>query len=149
MRDGQVQTGRIVRVTDRFIALITETPLVCADVELSAVESVKWQPEKGQGNPVLQSLEMGLIMVVLAPAFAVSVIADPFERLSPPLKPLSDSWAARDSKLEFSGNTVKYPEDHQETGALVSGNESPSFGGRGRAGNGDTVPFRLRSALSG
>ncbi len=47
-------------------------------------------------------------MVVLAPAFAVSVIADPFERLSPPLKPLSDSWAARDSKLEFSGNTVKY-----------------------------------------
>jgi hypothetical protein len=109
MRDGRIQTGRVVRVTDRFIAFATnERPLVCADLELSEIDSVKWLPVKGQGNSVSNALEAGLFAALIAPVFIVSAIADPFERLSPPLKPLRDSWVARDSTLEFRGTTVKY-----------------------------------------
>jgi hypothetical protein len=109
MRDGRIQRGRVVRVTDRFVAFATnERPLVCADLELSEIDSVQWLPVKGQGNPVSDALEGGLLAVLITPFFVVSVVANRFERISPPLEPLHDSWVARDSSLEFQGNTVKY-----------------------------------------
>ena len=86
--DGRTQKGRIVRVTDRFIAFETSIrPPACENVELSKVAAVQWLP--GAGDSAAQ---VALLGALLAPFYVGNAVADPFKRISPPLKPLRGSW---------------------------------------------------------
>lgn len=108
-RDGQLQGGRIVRVTDRFVAFQPDVRLSgCRNLQLSEIDSIKWLRAPGTGHVLKDAPEMALFTVFVAAVTIADAVAYPFERLSPPLKPLSDSWVARDSSLEFRGDGVKY-----------------------------------------
>jgi hypothetical protein len=114
-RGGQTQTGRIVRVTDQFIAFETsQRPRVCENVELSevgAVRSLRTPGEPGIAAYVADALYLG---VFLGPFYAADAIAYPFKRISPPMKPLRGSWerggsgGVPKSSLDFMGSAVRY-----------------------------------------
>jgi hypothetical protein len=114
-RAGRTQKGRILRVTDQFIAFETsQRPRACENVELSeiaAVQSLHTPGEPGAGSHVADVL---LFSAFLAPFYVADAIANPFKRISPPIKPLRGSWEGGgsrgipESSLEFTGGTVRY-----------------------------------------
>ncbi len=114
--DGRSQMGRIVRVTDQFIAFETSIrPAVCEDVELSKTAAVQWLRTSGKGAGASDAAVTVLLGAVLVPSYIGNAFANPFKRISPPLKPLSGSWeltgspgGAIERSLDFAGNTVQY-----------------------------------------
>ncbi len=114
--DGRRQKGHIARVTDQFVAFQTDTrPMSCENVKLSEIATVQWLRTSrgpGAGSQLAGVLFVGAI---LAPFYVGHAVADPFKRMSPPLKPLGGSWesggpsrALIKSSLEFKGNTVQH-----------------------------------------
>jgi hypothetical protein len=110
-RDGQTQKGRILRVTDQFIAFETnQRPRACENValsEIAAVQSLRTPGEPGIGTYVAEVFYLG---VFLGPFFVADAVAYPFKRISPPMKPLSGSWegGVPNSSLQFTGQKVQY-----------------------------------------
>jgi hypothetical protein len=132
MRDGRTESGRIVRVTDEFISLATNPrPLDCEDVPLSAVTTVRWLPApkvRGQPGATSEAVSDAVQMVffgafVWVPLLVEEPIATLFQRISPPLKPLSGSWdldgsshGDLQSTLEFQGRAVTERLSRRERG---------------------------------
>jgi hypothetical protein len=132
LRDGQTKSGRIVRVTDEFISLATYTgALSCEDVPLSAVTTVRWLPTPKaprQPGAASEAASYAVQMVffgafVWVPLFVEEPIATLFQRISPPLKPLSGSWDLDESShgdlrstLEFQGHAVTERSTSRERG---------------------------------
>jgi hypothetical protein len=114
--DGRTQRGRIVRVTDQFIAFETNIrPPVCENVELSKVAGVQWLRTPGEGSAGSRAAGIVFVGAILAPFYVGHAAADPFKRISPPMRPLSGSWERNGpsrgglkSSLVFRGNTVQY-----------------------------------------
>jgi hypothetical protein len=114
--DGRTQKGRIVRVTDQFIAFETNIrPPVCESVELSKVAAVQWFRTPGEGGAGSRAAGVVFLGAILAPFYVGNAAADPFKRISPPLNPLRGSWelngpsrGALKSSLVFKGKTVEY-----------------------------------------
>ena len=116
--DGRTESGRIVRVTDEFISLATyPRPIDCEDVPLSAVTDVRWLPAPRvprQPGAVSDAVQMAFFgAFVWVPVLVVDPITALFQRISPPLKPLSGSWSLDGSShsdlqstLEFQGHAV-------------------------------------------
>jgi hypothetical protein len=127
MRDGRTESGRIVRVTDEFISLATNAPsLACEDVQLSEVTAVRWLPTPKvpqQPSAVSDAMRMVLPVLLLSPLFVEGPIATLFQRVSPPLKPLSGSWdldgsshSDLHSTLDFGGHAVTERSSTRERG---------------------------------
>jgi hypothetical protein len=125
-RDGQTQKGRILRVTDQFIAFETsQSPRVCENVDWSQIVAVQPSPSPGQSGAGSYSVGLLLYGVLFAPFLIADVIAHPFYRPSPPLKPLGGSWRGSEgrglskSSLEFSAGTVHYRTTTRKRGRWV------------------------------
>jgi hypothetical protein len=132
LRNGRTESGRIVRVTDEFISLATyPRPLACEDVRLSEVTDVRWLPApKAPRQPGAASeaasdaVQMVLFgAFVWVPLLVEEPIATLFQRISPPLKPLSGSWnldgpshSDLQSTLEFQGHAVTERSSERERG---------------------------------
>lgn len=115
--NGRKQKGRILRVTDQFIAFETDfRRSACKNVELSQIADVKFFPGPGHPGPGSEvgNVVGGVFLVAfLAPFMVADAIAEPFRQT--PLKPLRGTWqsggASHDplySTLEFTGNKVVY-----------------------------------------
>ena len=110
--DGRIANGRILRITDEFIAFETSTrPAICEDLALSEVATVRWLRTPGAVGPA----QVGLFWVLLAPLLhrgrhRGSIQAGPTEAAA------RSSWASSGSSqkggsrasLEFSDHTVQY-----------------------------------------
>lgn len=127
LRYGRTESGRIVRVTDEFISLATLRRLDCEDVPLSAVTAVRWLPEpRAQGQPSTVSYAVQMVFVgafIWVPLLVEEPITTLFQRISPPLKPLSGSWdldgsshSDLQSTLEFQGRAVTERLSRREEG---------------------------------
>jgi hypothetical protein len=114
--DGRTQKGRVVRVTDQFIAFETNIrPPVCENVEVSKVAAVQWFRSPGGAGAGTRAAEAVYLGAVLAPFYVGNAVSNPLKRISPPLKPLRGLWelnglsrGALKSSLVFKGNTVQY-----------------------------------------
>ena len=114
--DGRTQKGRIVRVTDQFIAFETNVrPAACENVELSKVAAVHWFRTPGEGGAGSRAAEGVFLGAILAPFYIGNAVTDPFKRISPPLKPLRGYWefsgpsaGVLKRSLVFTDNTVQY-----------------------------------------
>jgi hypothetical protein len=108
--DGRKKDGQIIRVTDQFVTFEAKNRSSCEDVELSAIAEVRWLGARGQD--VGPYVEAALLWAFLAPFYLGYAIADPFRRISPPLRPLSGTWESigdgGKSTLEFKGLTVQW-----------------------------------------
>jgi hypothetical protein len=123
--DGRKQKGRILRVTDQFIAFKTDFhPSACKNVELSEIAGVKFfhaPREPGEGSDVANVLGGVFLVVFLVPYVVADAVAEPFRQT--PLKPLRGTWEASGpshgnlrSSLEFTGNKVVYRTTIREQG---------------------------------
>jgi hypothetical protein len=118
--DGRTEQGRIVRVTDQFIAFWRNTrPATCENVELSKVAAVQWlrtTGERGAGSHAAErAAEVAYVGAILAPFYVGNAVANPFKRISPPLNPPYGSWESSGpspgglkSSLVFMGYDVLY-----------------------------------------
>lgn len=116
--DGRAMNGRVVRITDAFIAFATNTyPPVCENVELSKIATVQWVRMRGQAGAgtIAGAGYVVLLSALLAPSYVANTVANPFKRISPPLTPLSGTWrssgqpgTASESSLVFKGTAVRY-----------------------------------------
>src|ERR1700680_3523294 len=79
--DGRAEQGRIVRVTDQFIAFWTNTrPVTCENVELSKVAAVQWLHTTGEGGAVSHAAEAVYFGAILAPFYIGNAVANPLKR---------------------------------------------------------------------
>ncbi len=110
--DGRKQKGRILRVTDEFIAFATDfLPSACKNVELSEVAGVKFF--HAPGSDVAYLVGELFLAAFFAPFLVADGVAEPFRQT--PLEPLRGTWKASGrshglltSSLEFTGNKVVY-----------------------------------------
>jgi hypothetical protein len=109
--DGRKKKGQIIRVTDQFVTFEAKNRSSCEDVELSKIANVHWlgTPRQDAAGRVEAAIVIGAFA---APFYLGYAIADPFRRISPPLRPLSGTWESigdgGKSTLEFKGLTVQW-----------------------------------------
>ncbi len=123
--DGRKQKGRILRVTDQFIAFQTDfRPPACQNVELSEIAGVKFfhaRGEPGTGPDVANVVGGVFLIAFLVPYMVADAVAEPLRQT--PLKPVRGTWEASGpshghlmSSLEFTGNKVVYRTTVQKRG---------------------------------
>jgi hypothetical protein len=108
--DGRTKDGQIIRVTDQFVTFEAKNRLSCEHVELSAIAEVRWLGKPGQD--IGPQIEMALLWAYMTPFALGYTIADPFRRISPPLRPPNGTWESTGdggrNTLEFKGLTVQW-----------------------------------------
>lgn len=91
--DGRTQDGRITRASGQLVAFRTNAvPAVCENVELSKLAAVQWQSTGSDASVVSGAVGAVYAAAVLTPSYIAGVVAGPFKRISPPLKPLRGIW---------------------------------------------------------
>jgi len=111
----------------QFIAFQTNTrPAACENVELSKIATIQWFPTPGEAGAGSRAAEGLFLRAILAPFYIGDAIADPFKRISPPLKPLRGPWE-RLLRMTFDGEPDSVTAFHFDCGELILDNPETKF----------------------